>query len=89
MECSLGCLPVCRGRRSGLCRTPLQLAAPPGAQVADIFRLLYNHEENQVAARLAAALVDCGLVAVLTQAMIHLASQVRATMLGTHVRRLA
>ena len=46
--------------------------------MADVFRHVYSTEKKQVAARLAAALVDCGHVTVLTEAMIHLGGQVSA-----------
>lgn len=48
------------------------------AQVADVIRLVHTSGKQQAAARLAAALVDCGQVAALTDAMIYLASQVCA-----------
>ena len=49
-----------------------------GTQVADVIRHLNIIGKAQVAARLAAALVDSGQVAVLTEAAVHLASQVGA-----------
>ena len=48
------------------------------AQVADIIKHVHNSGKQQAAARLAAALVDCGQVAALTEAMVYLASQVCA-----------
>ena len=66
-------------RPTSLCRMTLPLATNLVlTQVADVIRHTHMHGKHQVAARLAAALVDCGQVAILTEAAVHLASQVCA-----------